>query len=95
MPALEEPIVRMETYNVDEPAPAKLAAEEGEIAPAATVKAAKAPSSKAKKLPGPRRLSPHPPYAEVSIPNRFVFLVSRVFCCFLRGFELEFCCFGV
>lgn len=79
MPALEEPIVRMETYNDDDPAPSKLAAEEDVIAPAATVKAAKAPSSKAKKPPGPRRPSAHPPYAEVPIPNRFVFLFSRVF----------------
>ncbi|KAG6507369.1 hypothetical protein ZIOFF_032711 [Zingiber officinale] len=78
MPALEEPIVRMETYDDDELAPAKPAAEEGAIAPAVTVKAAKAkakakaPSSKAKKLTGPRSTSAHPPYAEVAIPNRFM-----------------------
>ncbi|XP_042391946.1 histone H1-like [Zingiber officinale] len=71
MPALEEPIVRMETYDDDELAPAKPAAEEGAIAPAVTVKAAKAkakakaPSSKAKKLTGPRSTSAHPPYAEM------------------------------
>ncbi|KAG6503962.1 hypothetical protein ZIOFF_036286 [Zingiber officinale] len=76
MPALEEPIVRMETYDDDKLAPAKPAAEEGAIAPAVTVKAAKAkakaPSSKAKKPTGPRRTSAHPPYAEVAIPNRFM-----------------------
>ncbi|XP_042397287.1 histone H1-like [Zingiber officinale] len=69
MPALEEPIVRMETYDDDKLAPAKPAAEEGAIAPAVTVKAAKAkakaPSSKAKKPTGPRRTSAHPPYAEM------------------------------